>query len=383
MKLSCTQNNLSEGLSIVSHLATKNIQLPILSHVLIQIEDRVLKLTSTNLEIAVSVTLRAKVDDPGAFTVPAKLLADFVNLLSADRVDLEQSGDSLTVSSKTTNTTIRGAGASDFPLIPKIEQGDKYTVSAPELKRALERVIFAAAPTQTRPELTGVLFRFDAAKGELALAATDSFRLAEARVRAEAKTSGSFILPARAVSEVVRILGGVSDDLQSGDSIEITRGESQVLFSYRGVELISRVIEERYPDYQNIIPEKFLTTVRLERAALANAVRTASLFSRSGLYDVMLKIIPGESVVEIAASDGSVGESKSRLPAEISGGQNSITLNFRYLLDGVGASPGEFVSLRMNDAGSPCLLVPAAADASKEGAAQSDPYLYLVMPIRQ
>lgn len=383
MKISCTQNNLSEGLSIVSHLATKNIQLPILSHVLIQIEDRVLKLTSTNLEIAVSVKLRAKVDVPGSFTVPAKLLADFVNLLPADRVDLEQNGDALVVSSKTTNTTIRGTGATDFPLIPKIDQGEKYRLSATELKRALERVIFAAAGTQTRPELTGVLFRFDAAKGELALAATDSFRLAEARVRAEAKANGSFILPARAVAEAIRILGSVSDDMQGGDEVEITRGESQVLFSYRGVELISRIIEERYPDYQNIIPEKFLTTVRVERAALANAVRTASLFSRSGLYDVVLTIIPGESAVEVAASDGNVGQSKARLAAEVTGAQNGITLNFRYLLDGLGAAPGEFVSLQMNDGGSPCLLVPSAAETGKEGAGTSDSYLYLVMPIRQ
>lgn len=379
MKFSCTQENLAQGLSVVSHIAGKNVNLPILANVLVKIDEKVVRLLTTNLEIAVSVEVRGKVDTPGEFSVPARLFADFVSLSSGERVDVEQKGDAFEVRGGSSRTKIKGMPASEFPLIPTVSREKAFRVPVADLRRAIGKVIFAASPNESRPEISGVLLRFEpqGPTGRLTVAATDSYRLAEAQISlhespgAEAR---SVIVPARTLAEVLRIISSFKDDSELPATVEVVLSENQILFTYGPVEIVSRTIEGQYPDYKAVIPEAAKTTIALPREDLAKAVKTASLFSRSGLYDVHLASAEGK--LSVTSADSQIGENETSLSAAIQGGENKITLNYRYLSDGLGAIDGGGVVMKIIDSANPCVLIPQEDSPGMK-------YLYIVMPIKQ
>jgi DNA polymerase-3 subunit beta len=381
MKFSCTQENLNQGLSVVSHIASRNVNLPILGNVLVKCDDKVMRFMSTNLEIAVSCTVRGKIEDQGEFTVPSKLFADYVSLLPKERVDVHQEGNVMVVACGSYQTKLNGIPASEFPLIPSVEGKQKFSVKIGDLRRAIGQVLFAVAPNESRPEISGVLFKFLPAGGgtELVLAATDSYRLAERTVPVTAsgnapKEPVSVIVPARTVAELMRILGVFRDAAGGADSVDIDLGENQVLFVLDNVELISRTIEGKYPDYRQLIPDRFDTEAVIAKDDLARAVKTASLFSRTGLNDVHVSFSP-DGKVALKSLNSQTGEHAVELDGTIKGKENAVTVNFKYFLDGVNNIEGDDVAVQLIDGMSPCLLRAAGKDKSD--------YLYIVMPIRQ
>jgi len=381
MKFSCTQENLRQGLSIVSHIANKSVNLPILENVLIRAEESGLRFMATNLEIAVSCNIRGKVESQGEFTVPSKLLADYVTLLPKERVDVEQADAALTVSCGTYQTRLNGIGAAEFPLIPTVESEQKFSVNVNDLRRAIGQVIFSVASNESRPEISGVLFKFVPQNGNLSLvlAATDSYRLAEKTLTVNKEGSSkldeqmSVIVPARAVAEVVRILGVFKDAVDNPENIEIVVADNQIMFSYGDVELISRTIEGKYPDYRQLIPASFETEVTIQKEDLLRAVKATSLFSRTGLNDIHLKFRANQAV-KVKANNPQTGEHSAEVDGETTGKDNGITVNFRYFIDGVNNMETEKVTMQLIDGVSPCLVRPAG---------ESPDYLYIVMPIRQ
>ncbi len=384
MKFTCTQENLNQGLSIVSHIANKNINLPILGNVLIKSDDKMLRLMTTNLEIAIRCAVRGKIDESGEFTIPSKLFADYVSLLPKEKVDILQDGNTLGISCGSYQTKLHGVHASEFPLIPSVDEQYKFSVKASEFRKTIGQVLFAVAPNESRPEISGVLFRFSTgADGlTLTLAATDSYRLAEKQMMAMSDKHPSLsdpvsmIVPARTVAELVRILGVFKETLDVPERLEICLGESQVLFVYDSVELISRTIEGKYPDYRQLIPERFETEVVMEKNDLARAVKTASLFSKTGLNDVHFRFSPGKRIA-LDATNAQTGEHSVEIDGAVSGKENNVTVNFRYFLDGVNNIDGDRVALQLIDGMSPCVIHPYG-----EGKPLHD-YLYIVMPIRQ
>jgi len=385
MKFSCTQENLNQGLAIVSHIANKNINLPILGNVLIKSEDKVLRFMATNLEIAVNCAVRGKVEEAGEFTVPSRLFSDYVSLLPKDRVDVTQDDNSVVVSCGSYQTKLNSIPASEFPLIPSIDKKHSFTVKVSEFRKAVGQVLFAVAPNESRPEISGVMFKFAPSGNEtsLILAATDSYRLAE-KILTGVTSQGqavrepiTVIVPARTVSEMVRILGVFKDELNTRENIEIGIGDSQVAFTYDNVEVISRTIEGKYPDYRQLIPDNFQTEVSLSKDELQRAVRTTSLFSRTGLNDIHFAFKP-EKTVHLSATNTQTGEHAVDLIGAVQGRENDITVNFKYFLDGVNNIESDSVALQLVDGVSPCLVRP-----SRDGKVVTEDYLYIVMPIRQ
>lgn len=382
MKFSCTQENLNQGLAIVSHIASKNINLPILSNVLVRCDNGVLKLLSTNLEIAISCIVRGKIEDSGEFTVPSKLFSDYVALLPKDRVDVSLDGNSLAISCASYKTTLHGIPASEYPLIPTIERRHRITVKVSDLKKAISQVLFAVAANESRPEISGVLMKFVSSNDGLRiiLAGTDSYRLAEKVVMAnKAKSTEitdpiSVIVPSRTIAELVRILGVFKDDADSQD-LEIHVGDSQLMFSYNNCEIISRTIEGKYPDYRQLIPDRVETEVILEKDELMRAVRATSLFSRTGLNDVHMSFA-ADQPIHVTSKNSQTGEHKVDLEGAVTGKNNDVTVNFRYFLDGISNIDSEAVVIQLNDAMSPCIVRPATGEKDTD-------YLYIVMPIRQ
>lgn len=363
MQFSCTQENLHRALTIVSHLATKNISLPILNNILIHADRGSVRLTATNLEIGVSCLLRGKVESEGSFTVSGKLFSDYVGLLPKDRVDVVLEDKALKITAPGAKTTIRGIPPEEFPLIPQVKRDSTFSVPGSALRSAIARVIFAAASDEARPEISGVLLVVH--HKTLTLAATDSYRLAEQLVELPATAKDArIILPSRTLQEILRTLGD--------ESVEISIDENQALFAYNDVEMTTRLIEGQYPDYTQIIPKEHQTTIEIGREDLVNAVKQASLFCKQGIYDVTLES-DGEKTLTVRAANTQAGEYEKALTAKTTGAPVSIVFNYRYLLDGLGSLTSESAVLELGGPANPGLIRP-------QGMKQT---LYLIMPIRQ
>lgn len=373
MKVSCTKNNLQTGLAIVSHLSTKNIQLPILNNVLVVAKNGNIRLTATNLEIAVSCLVRGKVDEEGDITIPSKLLYDYISLLKEEKIDLQTNDQILHIEAGDYKTKINGLPSSDFPLVPSVVADKTFVVPVDGFREALSQTVFAAANNESRPELSGILLRFSV--NELVLVATDSYRLAERKIKTSSEAAGetSVIIPSRTMVEVNRILSVFKDAAEAPTEVQISLSENQAVFTFGSVELISRTIEGNFPDYQQIIPKSFQTETKIDRDDLMNAVKTASLFSRSGLFDITLSFDP-VGTVKAAAADSTRGENTANTKAAVTGPENSVTLNFRYLLDGLQSMTTTEVLFQMIDGSNPCVVKPVGNEKN---------HLYIVMPIKQ
>ena len=380
MKLSCTRENLFQGLAITSRVGTKNVNLPILNNVLLQTDAGGLKLISTNLEIAITCMIRGKVEQQGEYTVPSKLFFDYVNLLPNDRVDMDLLDDALSISCARSKTKIKGITASEFPLVPPVSGGINYAVSVSEFQQALSQVLFATATNESQLRLTGALLSFHneiSGKGTLTVAATDSYRLAESiiKISSGSQEQKDVIVPQRTLLELSRVFSVFRDDVEAPVAVEINISDNQIVFQYGSVEITSRTIEAEYPDYRQIIPTTSVSEAALCRSTLIQAVKTASLFSKTGLFDVQITLDPDNGSVMLSGRDIGRGENTVSLEGAISGTKNNITLNYRYLLDGLNALKSDIIELKVIDGANPCVLLPQGMPDER--------YRYIIMPIRQ
>lgn len=374
MRFISLQENLKRGLNIVGHVTSKNINLPILNNILIKAENGNIELISTNLEIGVVHQVRGKIEADGQFTVDSKLISEYVNLLSnGEKVKIEAKENELKIECGNYKTKIKGESAKDFPLIPTVPRAGYYGCKSGELKKALNSVVFAVSNSENRIELTGVLFCFN--KNRLSLAATDSYRLAERELEISANEMAGeqkIIVPAKTVQELLRILNNLeSGELGEDQEIKFYLTDNQILFTVDSVELISRLINGHYPDYKQIIPATSQTDILVERAELLRAVKAAALFSKTGINDITLLFSKNKLLV--SSFSGTSGESQIELEAEVKGENNEVTINYRYLLDGLNNLEGDMVRLNVLNNTTPCVLRPE----------KDSNYLYIVMPIRQ
>lgn len=372
MKFICLQENLKKGLAIVNHINSKNINLPILNNVLIRAGENGIELVSTNLEIGVSHQLRGKVEEAGEMTIDAKTISDYVNLLPSEKIEFSENENEVSLKCGNYKTKIKGESSKEFPLIPVIDKNSYCELNIFDFKKALSSVAFAVANNDNRLELSGVLFYFNNKK--LTLAATDSYRLAERKINIKSGNidESKVVVPAKTVQEVLRIISNYSSDVQAmeSDLIKIYLADNQILFSLESVELISRLINGQYPDYKQIIPDKYKTKTEINRQELIRAIKASSIFSKTGIFDVSLVFKKG--LINVYSSSGQNGESSIDLKAEVSGEDNDITINYRYLLDGLNIFENEIVILQVINNNTPCAL----------SSVEDEDYLYIVMPIR-
>ncbi len=369
MKFISLQNNLKKGLNIVGNVSIKNINLPILNNILIKTyKNNEVELISTNLEIGITYKFRSKVEKEGEFTVESKIIHDYINLLPGEKVFIERKNNELLVKCDNYKTKIKGESSKEFPLIPSIKK-DKYClIDLISFKNILTKVAFSASIGDNRPELSGVLFDFK--NNNLTLAATDSYRLAEKTIDVKENTLNNkkVIIPIKTIQELLRILGNLNNNEKE---IKISLSENQILFDFNSINIISRLINGNYPDYKQIIPNKYITEVELNKEDLIRAIKASSLFTKTGINDIM--IIINNKEITINSSSGQSGETNINLPATIKGEKNDITVNYRYLLDGLNNLSSDIVVLKLIDSQTPCLL----KNKNDEN------YLYIIMPIRQ
>ncbi len=377
MKIIILKENLNNGLNIVYRVAGKNLTLPILNNILLVAEQNFLSLSSTDLELGIKYWTLGKVEKEGSLTVPAKILSSFVSLLPEKKISLEAKNQTLYIDCENNKTQIKGLDAQDYPIIPKIEDENFIELSILPFCEGLSQVVDFTSPNQVRPELSGVYLSFQ--KDRVQITATDSFRLAEKTLYFEKKINRecSFILPQKTARELVNIFS------EKDGKLKLYLSPNQALFEcpmtetpHPQIQMISRLIEGDYPDYQSIIPKKYAVQMALNKNEFLNQIKTASIFS-SKSNEVKIRVNPKKEEIEILSQNPELGENKSVLTGKISEASDKskeieTIFNYRFLIDGLVNIKSSKVLFEIDGEEGPAVLRP-------EGDIN---YLYVVMPIK-
>lgn len=365
MKIVCTQENLKSALMVVGKIISSSNTLPILNNILLKTENGMLKISSTNLEIAIITQTRCRVEEDGEITVVGKTFGELVNNMPNQNITLKTTGLELSIESDNYHTKLKTLPAEDFPLIPKLDNGNSFSVDAQDLKNSLNEVVFSASTNQTQPEISGILISIDADK--LKVVATDRYRLAEKTLvlKSQSQNIQPTIIPQKTAQELSRIVGN-----QTG-MVEIVLNSNQMGVNFNDTQIISRLVDGQYPDYKQIIPEKFSTNAILQKQSLISALRAASVFSQSN-NSIKFNLEPKSQKLVITAESAELGKSQVELPAVIEGSGGEIIFNHRYVLDCLSSLETDNVVIKIIDDNSPGLILP---DGKND-------YLYLIMPIK-
>ncbi len=366
MKIEILKDQLEKVSGTVSRVTNKNLSLPVLGcAVFVVASDRAV-LRSTNLDVSVELVLKAKIFEEGVVAVPAHILYQTVSAFSDTKLTLELKDNTLHIKGERGVSTIAVVDASDFPTLPYVKQGEGVTVmiDTQTLISSIKTVSFAAASSGMKPELNSISLSLE--EGILIGAATDSFRLAE--MKNVSKNKGSFgptLLPARNVSDIIRMLDGSS-------TVEVRVSENQCTFINDGGYITSRIIDGAFPVYSAIIPKEYATQVTVLREDVVRAFKKVSIFSDS-FHQVKLIIHPSKKVFSIQSSNTGVGSTDESIPAAIEGDPLEINFNAKYITDALGALTADSITFSIAGPGKPMVI----EDSPRRG------FLYLVMPMNR
>lgn len=378
MKLSILQKKLKEGLSVTEKVALKSPALPILSNVLLEAKNNLLKMSATDLEIGVNWCSLAKVEKEGKIVVPVHLFANFVNFLQPTSVYMEAKEQSLLVESDKIKTRIKGQKPEDFPIIPGIEKQEKVSLPVFSFCQGLAQIVNIASFSTVRPEISGIYLCFQ--KNLLKMVATDSFRLGEKKLFFEKPFSlsreYSVVLPQKAVSYLISVIGDKEAMLDVYFSSNLLMFESLMEETeHPKIQFVSKLIEGEYPKYEEIIPKTYKTEITLDREKFLNQIKAAGIFA-GRINEVKMKFEPEKQEVEIFCENPELGSHQSILPAKIKGEKTEISFNYKFLLDGLlNMKSREFIFLLSKEKEGeegPGILKPV----------DDESYLYVVMPIQ-
>ncbi|MGH2592178.1 MAG: DNA polymerase III subunit beta [Anaerolineae bacterium] len=365
MRVSCLQENLAKGLSIVGRAVAARSTLPVLGNVLLATDNGRLKLAATNLEIGITCWIGAKVEEEGAISVPARTFVDLVNALPPDRIDMELAvrTQTLHLRSGRFENNIKGIDAQEFPIIPQLEEVDAIRIAPDVFKKMIDQVAFAAAADESRPILTGVLAKFNG--NQLTFAAADGFRLSVRTAALETSVDKPIevIIPSRALAELSRISGDQADPI----SIVVTPQRSQVLFHLTNIDLVSQLIDGKFPDYTAIMPKKHDTRTVMDTAQMLKACKAASVFARENANIARVVVSPGSELapghVTVQATSAETGDNAGELDATVDGVPIEIAFNVRYMIDVLNVAGTPQVVLETSSPSSPGVIRPVGDDA--------------------
>ena len=366
MKLIVIRDNLKEGLNVIGYSISNN--LPILSNFFIEAEDNKIKFISTNLETAIIYETQCKVIEKGKIVIPFSKFYDLINnLASEERINLEKKQKKVEISAGSYQAVMNiDNNVEDFPVIPQIKNKNYIEINSLLIKDILNKLIVSASGQNLRPELETILFNIN--NENFKLVSTDSFRLTEKTLLPSVyqnsnKEDIKCLIPLKTAQILTSIIGS------KNESLKIYIDENQILFKSKNWELISRLIENNYPDYSNIIPKKFKTEISLNLNKILEALKLSSIFSNES-FEVGLKI--KNKNLEIYSSNQIIGENKYILEAKVKGEEVDINFNWKYLLDGLKIfKDSEEIFIGINNFNQPAIIK----------SINDDSLFYLLMPI--
>ncbi len=366
MKIECLRDKLAQAVSKAEKITGKNLTLPVLSCLLLEAKDSKLIIRATNLDLGIEIDIPVKVNKPGKVAIPGAIINNFLSTIpSSKNITLELIEGNLKVTTDTTTTTIKSLNDEDFPTIPHLVDERVIQIPAKEFIQGIKAVWYSSATSSMKPELSSVYVYSD--DNSLVFAATDSFRLAEKRVHTKGDIDiGSLLIPVKNIPDIMRILE-TSDGL-----VEVTLGKNQISFKFDGVYLTSRVVDGVFPDYKQIIPKGFKTSVTILKQDLVNALKTATVFSDK-FNKLYIKAHPSEKKFEIATKNNEVGDNVNNLSSMSEGEDVDINFNYRYITDAFQSILTDSLVMEFNGLAR-ALVMKGVNDPT---------FIYIVMPINK
>lgn len=366
MKIECSQSQLAQAIGKAEKITGKNATLPVLGCVLLEAKDAHLVVRATNLDLGIEIKIPVKVHKEGIVAVPGNLLVSYIsNIADEGPVVLESTSGTLLITTQTKETQIKTLPSEDFPDIPRIDQGKSFSIEAEQLISGFKSVWYSASVSSMKPELSSVYMYADS--GIITFVATDSFRLAEKKIRVkETGDLEAVLIPFRNVSEIVRIL----DHAHSGVSVHFDN--NQISFSFENTYIISRIVDGVFPDYRQIIPKTSTTEAIVLKNDLMHALKLSNIFSDS-FNQVTFSIRPEDKILEITSKNIDKGEHRNSIDASLEGDALDIKFNQKYISDCFGSIESDSLTLKFDGVTKP-MIIKGSRD---EG------FLYLVMPMNK
>ncbi len=361
MRVSILQDQLAKGLGIVSRVVDTRNTLPVLANILLATENSRVKIAATNLELSIVTYIGANVTQPGSITLPAKTFQEWVNNLAPDKVELSVDANTQSADLRCgmTKAVIKGISGSEFPPVPE-EGVPDVVIQGKVFKEMINQTVFAAAKEESRPVLTGIYTQFDG--DVMTMAAADGYRLAvrTARINENFSKPRDLIIPARALSEVARII--VDEEKEVGICLPGKR--DLVMFFIENTVVSSQLLQGKFPDFGAIIPKNYTTTMTLYTSDLLRACKRAEIFARDNAYSARIMVRPPRAAGEIGevmilGRSAERGENEGSVDASIEGNELEVAFNIRYLIDVLNVIGEEQVVIESNGAAHPGVIRPA------------------------
>ncbi|HNW71399.1 MAG TPA: DNA polymerase III subunit beta [Candidatus Paceibacterota bacterium] len=365
MKIECNSEKIKQAISQTEKITGKNLTLPVLASILLIASGKSLKLRSTNLSLGVEVEIPSKVEKEGIMAVSGSVLSSiFSNISQNEQIILEEENGNLLIKTKKSLIKLKGQPCDDFPTIPVVS-GKTFTIESKKFIDGIKSVYYSSSVSDIKPEISSVFIYSD--DDNLVFVSTDSFRLAEKKIRIKGlEEIPGILIPFKNISEILRIFGDVNDE------IKICFNKNQISFSSLNIYLTSRVINGVFPDYRQIIPKEYKTEAIVLKQDLLNALKISNIFSDK-FNQVNLKIKPKEKTFELSSSNNDVGENKTHLDGALTGENVELGFNYKYFLDSLQSINSDSISIKLNQTIKP-LVVSGVSDNS---------FIYLIMPMNR
>ena len=365
MKIECSTEKIKSAVSQVERITGKNLTLPILSSILLTASVNSLKLKSTNLNLGIEIEIPVKIEKEGILAISGSTLnAVFSNVFQNENVYLENQDGNLLIKTKKSQIKLKSQPHEDFPTIP-IVAGNSFEIESSKLIDGIKSVYYSSSVSDIKPEISSVFIYTN--EDNLIFVSTDSFRLAEKRVKVKGlEEILGILIPYKNIAEILKVFG------EFKGIIKVCFNKNQISFSSDNTYLTSRIIDGIFPDYKQIIPKDFLTDVVTLKQDLLNALKLSNIFSDK-FNQVNLKISPKEKVFELSSANNDVGENKTYLDAVLNGESVELSFNYKYFLDCFQSINTDSVSIKLSGASRP-IVISAVSDPS---------FTYLIMPMNR
>jgi DNA polymerase-3 subunit beta len=365
MKIECELEKIKNAIYQTEKITGKNLTLPVLSSILLIASNKILKLRATNLSLGVEVEIPAKIEKEGILAVSGSTLAGiFSNINQKENVFLEENNGNLLIKTKKSKIKLKGQPCEDFPTIPRIS-GNSFEINSKKLIEGIKSVYYSSSPSDIKPEISSVYMYLD--ENELIFVSTDSFRLAEKKIKIKnIEEMNGILIPFKNIAEILRVFGDFSGE------IKICFNKNQISFSADNIYLTSRIIDGVFPDYQQIIPKNSETQIIVLKQDLLNALKLSNVFSDK-FNQINLLVKPKEKIFELSSQNSEIGENKTYLDAALTGEEVELSFNYRYFLDCFQSINTDSICIKLNQPNKP-IIVSGVSDNS---------FLYLIMPMNK
>ncbi len=368
MKLELNLKKLKEIIHAIDRVAGKHMTLPVLSCILIEVKSGLAVFKSTNLDIGIEISTTVKSNEDGVIAVPANIISSFVSQIVGDNqiVKIEESSGNLQISTNKSKGVIKTQSADDFPSIPRVVDGKEFSIPSDLFLKGLKSVWYSSSVSSVKPELSSVYVYKD--EGNLVFVATDSFRLAEKRVKVPSTSNiNDILIPFKNIPDIIRILENINRD------ITVLLNKNLISFSSGDIYVVSRLIDGVFPDYRQIIPKTYSTEVVMLKQDFIDALKVSNIFSDK-FNQVHLVIDPKAKIFKIQTKNSDVGENSTTVDCSLTGDAMEINFNYKYIADCFQSIDADSLSLQLGGTNRPMVIKPVSGDQS---------FMYLAMPMNR